>query len=640
MNLDSKIPSGDLSEKWSNHKGSIKLVNPANKRKHTVLVVGSGLAGASAAASLAELGYNVKCFCIQDSPRRAHSIAAQGGINSTKNYPNDGDSVYRLFYDTIKGGDFRSREANVYRLAELSSNIIDQCAAQGVPFAREYSGELANRSFGGAQVSRTFYARGQTGQQLLLGAYQALMRMVDAGKVEMYSRREMLDLVMIDGKARGIICRNLTTGAMERYAGDSVLLATGGYGRVFFLSTNAFNSNCTASWRAHKRGALFANPCFTQIHPTCIPVSGDHQSKLTLMSESLRNDGRVWVPKRKEDASKPPSQISEDARDYFLERKYPSFGNLVPRDVASRNNKEVCDEGRGVGTSGYAVYLDFKDAIQRDGLQTIKEKYGNLFEIYDKITNENPYQTPMRIYPAIHYTMGGLWVDYNLMSNIPGLHVLGEANFSDHGANRLGASALMQGLCDGYFVIPYTLGHYIASTPLPAVDTQHPAFADAENSVRSEIQKLLTVGKTGKKTVLEFYRELGHLMWDHVGMARNEKGLKTVIQKVQGLREEFWNEVLIPGEATEFNKNLEMAGRVADFLELGELMAADALNRSESCGGHFREESQTPEGEALRDDENFCYVAAWGYTGQNKPETLNKEDLHFESIKLSQRSYK
>jgi succinate dehydrogenase / fumarate reductase flavoprotein subunit len=640
MNLDSKIPSGDLSEKWNQHKGSIKLVNPANKRKHTVLVVGSGLAGASAAASLAELGYHVKCFCIQDSPRRAHSIAAQGGINSTKNYQNDGDSVYRLFYDTIKGGDFRSREANVYRLAELSGNIIDQCAAQGVPFAREYSGELANRSFGGAQVSRTFYARGQTGQQLLLGAYQALMKMVDAGKVQMYSRREMLELVLIEGKARGIICRNLVTGQMERYAGDSVLLATGGYGRVFFLSTNAFNSNCTAAWRAHKQGALFANPCFTQIHPTCIPVSGENQSKLTLMSESLRNDGRVWAPKKKEDASKRPEQITEEQRDYFLERKYPSFGNLVPRDVASRNSKEVCDEGRGVGTSGYAVYLDFKEAIQRDGVQTIREKYGNLFDIYQNITNENPYQTPMRIYPAIHYTMGGLWVDYNLMSNIPGLHVLGEANFSDHGANRLGASALMQGLCDGYFVIPYTLGHYIASTSLPKVDTQHPAFAEAENSVRTQVQKLLTVGKKGKKTVLEFYRELGHLMWNHVGMARNEKGLKSVIQSIQNLRGQFWNDVRIPGESNEFNKNLELAGRVADFLELGELMAVDALNRSESCGGHFREESQTPEGEALRKDDEFCYVAAWGYNGQNQPETLHKEDLHFESIQLSQRSYK
>ncbi len=640
MNLDSKIPSGELSEKWSSHKGSIKLVNPANKRKHTVLVVGSGLAGASAAASLAELGYNVKCFCIQDSPRRAHSIAAQGGINSAKNYQNDGDSVYRLFYDTIKGGDFRSREANVYRLAELSSNIIDQCAAQGVPFAREYSGELANRSFGGAQVSRTFYARGQTGQQLLLGAYQALMKMVDAGKVEMYSRREMLDLVLVDGKARGIICRNLVTGELERYAGDSVLLATGGYGRVFFLSTNAFNSNSTAIWRAHKRGALFANPCFTQIHPTCIPVSGDHQSKLTLMSESLRNDGRVWAPKKKGEGLKNPNQISDDERDYFLERKYPSFGNLVPRDVASRNSKEVCDEGRGVGSSGYAVYLDFRDAIQRDGLQTIKEKYGNLFEMYEKITNENPYQTPMRMYPAIHYTMGGLWVDYNLMSNIPGLHVLGEANFSDHGANRLGASALMQGLCDGYFVIPYTLGHYIASTSLPKVDTQHPAFAEAENNVKTETQKLLTVGKNGKRTVLEIYRELGHLMWNHVGMARHEKGLKGVIQSIQTLREEFWSGVKILGDANELNKNLELAGRVADFLELGELMASDALNRTESCGGHFREESQTPDGEAKRDDENFCYVAAWEYAGKNQPEKLNKEPLQFESIHLSQRSYK
>ena len=638
--INSNIPEGNLAEKWTKYRSSMPLVNPANKRSLEIIVVGSGLAGASAAATMAEMGYKVKCFCFQDSPRRAHSIAAQGGINSAKNYQNDGDSVYRLFYDTIKGGDFRSREANVYRLAELSSNIIDQCTAQGVPFAREYSGELANRSFGGAQVSRTFYARGQTGQQLLLGAYQALMKMVDAGKIEMYSRREMLDLVLVDGKARGIICRNLVTGELERYAGDSVLLATGGYGRVFFLSTNAFNSNSTAIWRAHKRGALFANPCFTQIHPTCIPVSGDHQSKLTLMSESLRNDCRVWAPKKKGEGLKDPNQISDDERDYFLERKYPSFGNLVPRDVASRNSKEVCDEGRGVGSSGYAVYLDFRDAIQRDGLQTIKEKYGNLFEMYEKITNENPYQTPMRMYPAIHYTMGGLWVDYNLMSNIPGLHVLGEANFSDHGANRLGASALMQGLCDGYFVIPYTLGHYIASTTLPKVDTQHPAFAEAENHVKTETQKLLTVGKNGKRTVLEIYRELGHLMWDHVGMARNEKGLNGVIQSIQTLREEFWSGVKILGDANELNKNLELAGRVADFLELGELMASDALNRTESCGGHFREESQTPDGEAKRDDENFCYVAAWEYAGKNQPEKLNKEPLQFESIHLSQRSYK
>jgi succinate dehydrogenase / fumarate reductase flavoprotein subunit len=640
MTLDSKVPSGPLAEKWTKHKNEIKLVNPANKRKHTVLVVGTGLAGASAAASLAELGYQVKVFCIQDSPRRAHSIAAQGGINAAKNYANDGDSVYRLFYDTIKGGDFRSREGNVHRLAELSTAVIDQCVAQGVPFAREYSGELANRSFGGAQVSRTFYARGQTGQQLLLGAYQALMKMVDAGKIQLFSRREMLDLVLVDGKARGIICRNLVTGALERYAGDSVLLATGGYGRIFFLSTNAFNSNTTAIWRAHKRGALFANPCFTQIHPTCIPIAGDYQSKLTLMSESLRNDGRVWVPKRKEDVKKHPSQVPEEDRDYFLERKYPSFGNLVPRDVASRNNKEACDDGRGVGASGYAVYLDFRDAINRDSLQVIKEKYGNLFDMYEKITNENPYEVPMRIYPAVHYTMGGLWVDYNLMSNIPGLHVLGEANFSDHGANRLGASALMQGLCDGYFVIPYTLGHYIASTSLPKIDTQHPAFAEAEANVRGNVDRMLKIGKKGNKTVHEYYRELGKVMWDHVGMARNEKGLTSAIQTIQHLREDFWNNVRIPGEANEFNKNLELAGRVADFLELGELMAKDALNRTESCGGHFREESQTPEGEAKRDDENFCYVAAWQYSGEGKASTLIKEPLSFESIKLAQRSYK
>jgi len=640
MGLDSKVPSGPLAEKWTKHKNEIKLVNPANKRKHTVLVVGTGLAGASAAASLAELGYQVKTFCVQDSPRRAHSIAAQGGINAAKNYANDGDSVYRLFYDTVKGGDFRAREANVYRLAELSTAIIDQCVAQGVPFAREYSGELANRSFGGAQVSRTFYARGQTGQQLLIGAYQAMMRMVDTGKVQLYSRREMLDLVLVDGKARGIICRNLVTGEMERYAGDSVLLATGGYGRIFFLSTNAFNSNATAIWRAYKRGALFANPCFTQIHPTCIPIAGDYQSKLTLMSESLRNDGRVWVPKKKEAVKTHPNQVTEEDRDYFLERKYPSFGNLVPRDVASRNNKEICDEGRGVGASGYSVYLDFRDAIKRDGLQVVKEKYGNLFDMYEKITNENPYEVPMRIYPAVHYTMGGLWVDYNLMSNIPGLHVLGEANFSDHGANRLGASALMQGLCDGYFVIPYTLGHYIASTNLPKVDIQHPAFAESEASVKSGIDRMFKVGKKGKKTVIEYYRELGKVMWEHVGMARNEKGLTGAIQTIKNLREDFWNRVQIPGEPNEFNKNLELAGRVADFLELGELMASDALHRSESCGGHFREESQTAEGEALRNDEKFCYVAGWHYAGESKAPVLNKEPLTFENIKLAQRSYK
>jgi succinate dehydrogenase / fumarate reductase flavoprotein subunit len=643
MILDAKIPSGPLAEKWSKHKGEIKLVNPTNKRKHTVLVVGTGLAGASAAASLAELGYNVKVFCIQDSPRRAHSIAAQGGINAAKNYPNDGDSVYRLFYDTIKGGDFRSREANVHRLAEMSPNIIDQCVAQGVPFAREYSGELANRSFGGTQVSRTFYARGQTGQQLLLGAYQALMRQVDAGKIEIFARREMLDLVLVDGKARGIICRNLVTGALERYAGDTVLLASGGYGRVFYLSTNAFNSNCTAGWRAHKKGAAFANPCFTQIHPTCIPVSGDHQSKLTLMSESLRNDGRVWVPKNQADKKKDPSKIAEEDRDYFLERKYPSFGNLVPRDVASRNAKEVCDKGFGVG-AGLSVYLDFQAAIDRDGKKVISDKYGNLFDIYEKISNESPWKTPMRIYPAVHYTMGGLWVDYNLMSTVPGLHVLGEANFSDHGANRLGASALMQGLCDGYFVIPYTLGHYIASTTLPKVDTQHPAFADAEANVRGSIQRLITVGKKGNKTANEFYRELGLIMWDHVGMARNENGLKGAIASIKSLREEFWENLLIPTDPDGINKNLEVAGRVADFFDLGELMAKDALTREESCGGHFREEYQTPEGEALRNDEKFCHVAAWEWKGvgsDGSPEEIrHAEPLEFENIHLAQRSYK
>lgn len=641
MNLDAKIPSGPIEEKWNKHKGEIKLVNPANKRKHTVLVVGTGLAGASAAASLAELGYNVKSFCIQDSARRAHSIAAQGGINAAKNYANDGDSVHRLFYDTVKGGDYRSREANVHRLAELSVDIIDQCAAQGVPFAREYSGELANRSFGGAQVSRTFYARGQTGQQLLLGAYQALMRQVDAGKVTMYERHEMLDVVIVDGKARGIITRDLVTGKIERFAGDAVILATGGYGRIFYLSTNAFNSNGTAIWRAHKRGAAFANPCYTQIHPTCIPVSGEHQSKLTLMSESLRNDGRVWVPKKKEDVKKDPASIPEEDRDYYLERKYPSFGNLVPRDVASRNAKQVCDEGRGVGMSGLAVYLDFRDAIKRDGKKTISEKYGNLFDMYHRITDENPYEVPMRIYPAVHYTMGGLWVDYNLMSTIPGLHVLGEANFSDHGANRLGASALMQGLADGYFVIPYTLGHYIASNTLPKVDTNHPAFAESEASVKKSIDRLVAAGKKGgKKTALDFYRELGHIMWDKVGMARNEAGLKEAITKIKALREEFWSGIQLPMETDSMNKNLEVAGRVADFLELGELMARDALNRTESCGGHFREESQTPEGEALRDDANFSYVAAWEYKGEGQEPVLHKESLVFENIKLAQRSYK
>jgi succinate dehydrogenase / fumarate reductase, flavoprotein subunit len=614
MKFDSKIPDGPIQTKWTEHRSNIKIVSPANKRKRTVIVVGTGLAGAASAASLSELGYNVKAFTILDSPRRSHSIAAQGGINAAKNYANDGDSVWRLFYETVKGGDFRSREANVYRLAEVSTAIIDQAVAQGVPFAREYSGELANRSFGGTQVSRTFYARGQTGQQLLLGAYGALMRQVESGHVQMFERQEMLDLVIVDGKARGIITRDLLTGKIERHAADAVVLATGGYGRIYFLSTNAVNSNATAIWRAHKRGAAFANPCFTQIHPTCIPVSGEHQSKLTLMSESLRNDGRVWVPLKKEDAKKDPNALSEEQRDYFLERRYPSFGNLVPRDVASRNAKTVCDEGRGVGQSGLAVYLDFRD--------------------------EDPYTSPMRIYPAVHYTMGGLWVDYNLMSTIPGLHVAGEANFSDHGANRLGASALMQGLADGYFVIPYTIGDYIANAKLDKVTTDHPAFAEAEAEQKATIDKLLAVGKKGKKTVLEFYRELGHLMWDHVGMARNEKGLKGVITSIQKLREEFWKDVLIPGTNEEFNKNLEMAGRVADFLELGELMARDALNRSESCGGHFREESSTPDGEAARKDDEFSYVAAWEYTGAGKEPILHKEPLTFENVHLSQRSYK
>ncbi len=641
FNFDSKVPPGPLAHKWDEHRAHIKLVNPANRRKYNIIVVGSGLAGASAAASLGEMGYNVKCFCIQDSPRRAHSIAAQGGINAAKNYPNDGDSVFRLFYDTIKGGDFRSREANVYRLAQVSPDIIDQCVAQGVPFAREYGGELANRSFGGAQVSRTFYARGQTGQQLLLGAYSALMRQVNAKRVELLTRREMLDLVVVDGKARGIIARNLVTGELERHAADAVLIATGGYGRVFFLSTNAMNSNGTAVWRCHKRGALFANPCFTQIHPTCIPVSGEHQSKLTLMSESLRNDGRVWVPKNKADVKKNPNDIKEEDRDYYLERKYPSFGNLVPRDVASRNAKEVCDDGRGVGSSGLAVYLDFRDAIKRDGANVIRDKYGNLFQMYEKITAENPYEVPMRIYPAVHYTMGGLWVDYNLMSNIPGLHVLGEANFSDHGANRLGASALMQGLSDGYFVIPYTLGHYLASNTFSKVTTDHPSFAAVEGEVKKHVASLEALGKKGgTKTVLEIYRELGKVMWDNVGMARTEQGLKLALKRIPELRQEFWNGVKVTEGADGWNKDLELAGRVADFLELGELMARDALDRSESCGGHFRLESQTPEGEAKRDDEKFSYVAAWEFKGVGAEPALHKEPLAFENVDLAQRSYK
>ncbi len=637
MTLDAKIPAGPIAEKWDRHKFEMKLVNPANKRKFTIIVVGTGLAGASAAASLGELGYNVLSFCIQDSPRRAHSIAAQGGINAAKNYQNDGDSIYRLFYDTVKGGDYRSREANVYRLSQVSVNIIDQCVAQGVPFAREYGGLLDNRSFGGAQVSRTFYARGQTGQQLLLGAYQSLMRQVHEKTVRMFARREMLDLVVIDGRARGIVVRNLVTGAIEKYAADAVCLATGGYGTVYYLSTNAVNSNVTAAWRAHKRGALFANPCFTQIHPTCIPVSGDHQSKLTLMSESLRNDGRVWVPKKKGD-TRPPEQIPEEERDYYLERKYPSFGNLVPRDVASRNAKQVCDEGRGVGESHLAVYLDFKDAIKRVGAEVIKEKYGNLFQMYQKITDENPYEVPMRIYPAIHYTMGGLWVDYNLMSTIPGLHVLGEANFSDHGANRLGASALMQGLADGYFVIPYTIGDYLASTPLPKVTTDHDAFREAADAVQQRIDRLLSV--KGNRGIREIHRELGRIMWDDVGMARTEESLTRALNDIPKLREEFWHTVSVPGSPDNLNQSLEYAGRVADYLEFAELLALDALRRRESCGGHFREESQTPDGEALRDDERFSYVAAWEFTGVGKEPVLHKEPLVFDEVHPTQRSYK
>ena len=615
----------------------MKLVNPANKRKFTVIVVGTGLAGGSAAASLGELGYQVLNFCIQDSPRRAHSIAAQGGINAAKNYQNDGDSIYRLFYDTIKGGDYRSREANVYRLAQLSVNIIDQCVAQGVPFAREYGGLLDNRSFGGAQVSRTFYARGQTGQQLLLGAYQSLMRQVHERTVRLFPRREMLDLVLVDGKARGIVCRNLMTGAIERYVADAVILATGGYGTLYYLSTNAVNSNVTASWRAHKRGALFANPCFTQIHPTCIPVTGDHQSKLTLMSESLRNDGRGWVPAKPGD-KRPPEQISEGERDYYLERKYPSFGNLVPRDVASRNAKQVCDEGRGVGDSGLAVYLDFHDAIQRLGVEAIAEKYGNLFHMYKKITDDDAYKVPMRIYPAIHYTMGGLWVDYNLMSTVPGLHVLGEANFSDHGANRLGASALMQGLADGYFVIPYTIGHYLASTALPKVTIEHDAFRESADRVQQHINRLLSV--KGNRGIREIHRELGRIMWDYVGMSRSEESLCRALREIPKLRDAFWHSVSVPGSPDNLNQSLEYAGRVADYLEFAEVVTLDALQRRESCGGHFREESQTPDGEALRDDANYTYVAAWEFTGVGSQPVLHKEPLHFEEVHPTQRSYK
>lgn len=639
MKLDSKIPEGPLAEKWTKHKFNLKLVNPANKRKYDIIVVGTGLAGASAAASLGELGYNVKAFCFQDSPRRAHSIAAQGGINASKNYQNDGDSIYRLFYDTIKGGDYRAREGNVYRLAEVSGNIIDQCVAQGVPFAREYGGTLANRSFGGAQVSRTFYARGQTGQQLLLGAYSALNRQIANGKVKMYTRTEMLDLVLVDGKARGIVTRDLVTGKIEAHSAHAVLLCTGGYGNVFFLSTNAKGSNATAAWRAHKKGALFGNPCFTQIHPTCIPVSGTHQSKLTLMSESLRNDGRVWVPKNAKPGlkSSEAANIPESERDYFLERKYPSFGNLVPRDVASRNAKYMCDEGRGVG-SGLAVFLDFADAIKRDGRKVVEAKYGNLFDMYKQITGDNPYEVPMQIYPAVHYTMGGLWVDYNLMTTVPGLYALGEANFSDHGANRLGASALMQGLADGYFVIPYTIGDYLAGMSSEKVGTDRPEFKEAMEKVNSNISKLLSI--KGKKTVDEYHRELGLIMWDYCGMSRNEAGLKTAKTKIQQLRAEYWQNVNVIGGATELNQELEKALRVADFMELGELMVDDALNRSESCGGHFREESQTPDGEAQRKDDEFSYVAAWEYKGENQQAVLHKEELKFENVKLTQRSYK
>jgi succinate dehydrogenase / fumarate reductase, flavoprotein subunit len=635
MKLDSKIPEGPLADKWTKHKFNLKLVNPANKRKYEVIVVGTGLAGASAAASLAELGYKVKAFCFQDSPRRAHSIAAQGGINAAKNYQNDGDSVFRLFYDTIKGGDYRSREGNVYRLAEVSVNIIDQCVAQGVPFAREYGGLLDNRSFGGSQVSRTFYARGQTGQQLLLGAYSALSRQIGLGNVQMFPRTEMLDLVMIDGAAKGIVTRDLVTGKIESHSGHTVLLCTGGYGNVFYLSTNAQGSNVTAVWRAHKKGALFGNPCFTQIHPTCIPVSGDHQSKLTLMSESLRNDGRVWVPKAKGDHRK-PQDIPESERDYFLERKYPSFGNLVPRDVASRNAKEQCDLGKGVGASGKAVYLDFAESINRLGEDEVRARYGNLFDMYEQITGENPYKTPMRIYPAVHYTMGGLWVDYNLMTTIPGLYALGEANFSDHGANRLGASALMQGLADGYFVLPYTVGDYLAKLGPKAIDKNHPAFKQAEDAVKDHTKKLLAIN--GTQTVTHYHRELGKIMWEYCGMARNEQGLTKAKGLIKALREDFWKNVRVLGENEDFNQSLEKAGRVADFLELGELMVDDALNRKESCGGHFREESQTEDNEAKRDDDHFAYVAAWEYKGPGQSE-LHKEELKFENIKLSQRSY-
>ena len=638
MKLDAKIPEGPIAEKWTKYKATIPLVNPTNKRHIEIIVVGSGLAGSSAAASLAEMGYKVKVFCFQDSPRRAHSIAAQGGINAAKNYSNDGDSVHRLFYDTIKGGDYRSREGNVHRLAEVSTSIIDQCVAQGVPFAREYGGLLDNRSFGGVQVSRTFYAKGQTGQQLLLGAYSALSRQIGRKQVEMYTRHEMLDVVIIDGKARGIITRDLTNGKIERYFGHAVVLATGGYGNVFFLSTNAMGCNVTAIWRAHIKGAFFGNPCFTQIHPTCIPVSGEHQSKLTLMSESLRNDGRIWVPKAKGDNRK-PSEIPEEERDYYLERRYPAFGNLVPRDIASRAAKERCDAGYGVGSSKMAVFLDFSDAINRLGKDTIEARYGNLFEIYDKITGEDPYANAMRIYPAVHYTMGGLWVDYNLMTTVPGLYATGECNFSDHGANRLGASALMQGLADGYFVIPITIGDFLSKEiGTKALPTDHPAFVEAEKAVSDRIQKLMSI--QGKEPVDYFHKKLGLSMWEYCGMSRSVEGLTKAKKIIQDLKSDFWSNVRIPGSATETNQELEKALRVADLIELGELMIDDALDRNESCGGHFREEYQTPEGEALRDDNNFAYVSAWEYTADNQPEVLHKEQLVFDNIKLVQRSYK
>jgi len=637
MELKAKIPAGPIEKKWENHRFDMKLVNPTNKRKYSVIVVGSGLAGASGAASMAELGYNVKCFCYQDSPRRAHSVGAQGGINAAKNYQNDGDSVYRLFYDTVKGGDYRSREANVYRLAELSVNIIDQCVAQGVPFAREYGGLLANRSFGGAQVSRTFYARGQTGQQLLLGAYQALERQIGLGKVEMYPRHDMLELIVIDGRARGIVVRDMVSGEIEIHLADAVVLATGGYGNVFFLSTYAKGANGTAIWRAYKRGAAFADPCFTQIHPTCIPVTHEHQSKLPLMSESLRNDGRIWVPKRADD-KRPPGEIPEEERDYYLERMYPSFGNLAPRDVSSRAAKRVCDEGRGVGKTGLGVYLDFADAIERLGADVIAEKYGNLFEIYERITDEDAYKVPMRIFPATHYTMGGLWVDYNLMSTIPGLFVIGEANFSDHGANRLGASALMQGLADGYFVIPYTIGDYLARTKFEKLSEDHPEAQAAKAEVEKRTSRLLSVN--GKRTIMSFHRDLGRIMWEHCGMSRNHQGLEEALQKIPALREEFWEDVRVPGGGDEINQSLEYAGRVADFLEIGELMSLDALDREESCGAHFREEYQTEDGEALRDDENYAHVAAWEYAGEGKRPIRNVEPLEFEYVQLATRSYK